>query len=210
MIKDEFPNVKLIESSDNLGFGKANNLAISQTNARYCFLLNTDTVLINNAVKILYDYMEKPENNDVGACGGQLYNNDLTLQHSVGEFDTLDKLYKKALGINFSFIIDRYKNIFKQKIVKHKATQNDSPYVFLSAYEPDFIIGADLMLRKSALNKAGVFDERFLCLEKKPNFVSESKKMGIRIVLFLNRVLSILVGLQRQNQISRLKLKKWF
>ena len=60
MIKEEFPAVKLIESPENLGFGRANNLAIKQSEAKYCFLLNTDTVLVNNAVKILFDFMEKP------------------------------------------------------------------------------------------------------------------------------------------------------
>jgi len=58
MIKEEFLGVKLIESPENLGFGRANNIAIKQSDAKYCFLLNTDTILINNAVKILFDYMD--------------------------------------------------------------------------------------------------------------------------------------------------------
>jgi len=47
MIKEEFPDVKLIESLENLGFGRANNIAIKQSDAKYCFLLNTDTVFID-------------------------------------------------------------------------------------------------------------------------------------------------------------------
>jgi len=89
MIKEEFPEIKLIESSENPGFGRANNIAIKQSDAKYCFLLNTDTVLVNNAVKILFDFMEKSENEDVGACGGQLYNSDMTLQNSIVDFDTI-------------------------------------------------------------------------------------------------------------------------
>lgn len=40
MIKEEFPQVKLIESNENLGFGRANNLAIRKSSAKYIFLLN--------------------------------------------------------------------------------------------------------------------------------------------------------------------------
>ena len=40
-------------SEENKGFGAANNQAIKHANAKYVFLLNTDTLLINNAVKIL-------------------------------------------------------------------------------------------------------------------------------------------------------------
>ena len=64
--------ITVIESKENLGFGRANNLGIKQSKGKYIFLLNSDTELINNAIKIFYDYME--ENKQVGVCGGNLYN----------------------------------------------------------------------------------------------------------------------------------------
>ena len=42
----------IIEPKENLGFGRANNLGIKQANGKYVFLLNSDTELINNAIKI--------------------------------------------------------------------------------------------------------------------------------------------------------------
>lgn len=182
MIKEEFPDVKLIESPENLGFGRANNIAIKQSDAKYCFLLNTDTVLVNNAVKILFDFMEKPENSDVGGCGGQLYNADMTLQDSVGEFDTLDKLRKKALGINLTEMFYRYKHIFKIRVLKHKETlKEDKSYALSEDYNPDFILGADLMLRKSALNKSGSFDERFFMFGEEAELCFRLRKNGFKI-----------------------------
>ena len=62
----------IIESKENLGFGRGNNLGIKQAKGKYIFLLNSDTELINNAIKIFYDYME--QNEQVGICGGNLYN----------------------------------------------------------------------------------------------------------------------------------------
>ena len=136
MVEEEFPSVNLIKSSENLGFGRANNLAIVQTQAKYAFLLNTDTVLLNNAVKILFDYMENPENAEVGVCGGQLYNADMSIQGSFGEFHTLEKLYKKSFGINFDRISIRYKKLFKKKVLK-----SASPAVGHDPSNPDYIIG---------------------------------------------------------------------
>lgn len=176
MIEREFPGVNLIKSPENLGFGRANNLAIEKTGAKYVFLLNTDTVLLNNAVKILFDFMEKPGNEDIGACGGQLYNSDMSLQGSVGEFFDLDKLYKKCIGINFTAIKHRNKKIFNRHVLKKDQQKRLSPY------EPDYIIGADLMLRKSALDKAGTFDERFFMFGEEAELCFRIRKNGYRIM----------------------------
>jgi hypothetical protein len=208
MIKEEFPEVKLIESPENLGFGRANNLAIKQSNAKYCFLLNTDTVLVNNAVKILFDFMEKPENFDVGGCGGQLYNPDMTLQHSVGEFDTLEKLRRKALGINFTPIICRYKHILKTKFKKQTETQKEKLLVYSQAYEPDFIIGADLMLRKSSLEKCGAFDEKFFMFGEEAELCFRFKKNGFKIKFVPESKIIHFGGASASKSNNQLKVEK--
>src|SRR5574344_1439981 len=51
--------IVFIESGSNLGFGKANNLGESFAQCKYLFLLNTDTILHNNAIKIFKDIYEK-------------------------------------------------------------------------------------------------------------------------------------------------------
>ncbi|OGI23272.1 MAG: hypothetical protein A2255_06135 [Candidatus Melainabacteria bacterium RIFOXYA2_FULL_32_9] len=178
MIKEEFPRVNLIESKENLGFGRANNLAIRKTDSKYVLLLNTDTVLVNNALKIMFDFMENPENTSVGACGGQLYNTDMTLQGSVGEFDTLPWLFKKCLGFNIISRKERFKEIFKKKLLKEKLYKLDQTN---DNYETDFIIGADMMLRKSALDTAGLFDERFFMFGEEAELCFRIKKNGYKI-----------------------------
>jgi GT2 family glycosyltransferase len=52
MIGAQFPAVHLIRSSENLGFGKANNIALREVRSKYVFLLNPDALLLNNAAKI--------------------------------------------------------------------------------------------------------------------------------------------------------------
>jgi len=71
MLKNEFPKVKLIESEKNVGFGRANNLGAEQATGKYLFLLNSDTILINNAVFFLFDFLEN--NPKAGICCGNLF-----------------------------------------------------------------------------------------------------------------------------------------
>jgi hypothetical protein len=82
MMKNEFPSIKLIESKENLGFGRANNLGARYATGKYLLLLNTDTLLINNAINILFDFMEKDTKQTIAACGGNLYNLDRTENYS--------------------------------------------------------------------------------------------------------------------------------
>ncbi|MEI7473366.1 MAG: glycosyltransferase family 2 protein [bacterium] len=146
MIKEEFPQVKLIESKENLGFGRGNNLAIEKSDAKYVFLLNTDTLLVNNAVKILFDNMEKPEYSHIGYCGGNLYDANMNYANSFGGFPCLKHLMYKTLGIRFFFNM-RY----------HLSEQSDRT----KPQDVQCVIGADLMIRKSVLDEVGAFDDRF-------------------------------------------------
>ena len=58
MLKRDFSQVILIENNANLGFGAANNRGLEVAKGKYIFYLNSDTVLLNNAVKIFFDYLE--------------------------------------------------------------------------------------------------------------------------------------------------------
>ena len=64
-IEQEFSNINIIKNPINSGFGSANNLAIKQAKGKYIFCLNTDTLLVNNAIKIMFDFMEKKENSKI-------------------------------------------------------------------------------------------------------------------------------------------------
>lgn len=86
MLRQDFQWVRLVESGENLGFGKANNLGMSVANGKYFFLLNSDTLLINNAVKHFFDYAES--NSDFGALGAILFGSDNKPCHSYGSFIT--------------------------------------------------------------------------------------------------------------------------
>jgi GT2 family glycosyltransferase len=205
MIRQEFPEVKLIESKENLGFGRANNLAMRQIDSKYIFLLNTDTLLLNNAIKILFDFMEDPANKDVGACGGQLFNADMTLQGSTGDFDRLDWLFKKAFGLNWMSRFNRYK--YKLKTNLDKSIQLSK---LSTERDVDFVIGADMFLRKEAINRSGLFDERFFMFAEEAELQFRIKKNGYRIIFNPNAEILHYGGGSVKNTNKRLQTEKLY
>jgi GT2 family glycosyltransferase len=150
MIAAEFPQARLLRSSVNLGFGPAVNRALREIRAGYVFLLNSDAVLLNNAAKIFHDFMEQPGHGKVAACGGGLYYEDMTPQPSFGNFPSAAcVLFEQAL-LNRLF-----KNYYRTKL----ATGVREHPAALQAV--DYLSGAALFLRRSALDEAGLFDEDF-------------------------------------------------
>ena len=97
MIRNEFPNVILVENNANLGFGKANNIGYRYANGRYILLLNSDTVLLNNAVKLFVDIIQQLPNN-IACLGCRLTGKDGGYVHSYGNYPTLwNELKRKPL-----------------------------------------------------------------------------------------------------------------
>ena len=58
MVKDLFPNVKLIENKENYGFSKGNNIGVSQAKGDYLCILNPDTVVAEDTFLKLLEFSE--------------------------------------------------------------------------------------------------------------------------------------------------------
>ena len=168
MIKTEFPQVNLIESKENLGFGRGNNLAFKEINAKYIFCVNTDTLLINNAPKILYDYMEA--NPQIGVCAGNLYKKSGEHNESFGQIETFKELVYRT------YKLDKLLNQRKVKLDWHN--QNDE------TKQVDYVSGADMMLRKEALDKAGYFDEDFFFYFEEAELQCRIRDLGYEIWVY--------------------------
>ena len=162
--------ITIIQSKENLGFGRANNLGIKQSKGKYIFLLNSDTELINNAIKIFYDYME--QNKQVGVCGGNLYNKNI-------EPATSYCMYKKSISSYIYWriiqIVSKLFAIFNKK--KFYCNFNYSNKV----KEVGYISGADMFIRKSALEKSGLFDEKIFMYDEDVDLNFKIRDCGFHI-----------------------------
>ena len=155
MIRAEFPQAILIENNANLGFGAANNRGLKIARGKYVFYLNSDTVLLNNAVKLFFDYWESsPEKDQIGALGAWLVHGDTYPAHSYGNFPTKKTIYMTFLRALLSSVVGQFAHIFK-KNMKNKKRDNLS---FSTIEVNGYITGADLFLKN---NQKAFFDERF-------------------------------------------------
>lgn len=187
MIKNKFPQVNLMENDKNLGFGSANNVAIKQAKGKYVFLLNTDTILINNAVKILFDYMEN--NPAVGATGGNLYDSQNNNVHSYGHFQTFKAKLVKTFNLGCFCPKEKIRNADKGDNKANKLK------------EVDIIVGANLFIRKSVLDEVGYFDEDFFLYDEESELQFRIKKAGYKIVINPESKIYHLEGKSSKNRV---------
>ncbi len=149
-LKREFPEIKVIESATNGGFARANNMAMRESRADYFFILNPDTILVNNAVKIFCDFMDQEENRNIACCGGNLYDEQMSPQIAFGNFPSLAEV---------AFKVFRLKKVFR-KYYREKLRAS-SEHMGDSVRTVDYVVGADMFIRKSVLDRIGLFDEDF-------------------------------------------------
>ncbi|MDR1199768.1 MAG: glycosyltransferase family 2 protein [Prevotellaceae bacterium] len=157
MLKDEFPNIMLVESPENLGFGRANNLGAKSATGKYLFLLNPDTVLLNNAIKILSDFMDN--NPEAGICGGNLYNEDKKPIHSYSRLPGIIQELKRLLLIPDT---DCFNNTRKPQKV-------------------GYVTGADLMIRSGVFNRQSGFDSDFFMYYEESELTYRVKREGYKV-----------------------------
>lgn len=150
MIKHEFPEVILIENNANLGFGAANNRGLQIAKGKYIFYLNSDTILLNNAVKIFFDYWENsPEKDTIGALGANLLNEKGEVIHSGGNLPTI----KNEISYFFKCVLSSL-GIKKIVLILGWKTKVYSHYVG----EIGYVTGADLFMLN---NDDAKYDEHY-------------------------------------------------
>ena len=148
MVRSAFPGVTLIVNDRNVGFARANNLGVERATGRYVLLLNSDTVLVNNAIQVLAEFLDKHPG--AAICGGCLVNADLTMQISYGSFPTFSQAVVDALFLN---------DLFPRAGFPNRGSY--PPASLTVPRKVDFIIGADILIRRDVIARMGLFDEEF-------------------------------------------------
>lgn len=163
MLQAEFPWVRLIESNKNLGFGKANNLGMKNALGKYFFLLNSDTILVNNAIKFFFDFAEN--NPRFGALGSILLDKNLNPCHSYGKFPTPGRSLKNVMA--------KYLRFLKEKSHLH-------PDKVEHPLEVEYITGADLWIPKEVYEKTGGFDPDYFMYFEESDWQLRMSKIGLK------------------------------
>jgi len=96
-----FPKITLIKSEKNLGFSRGNNLGIDSSNGEYILLLNSDTILINNAIDLSIARIKTDET--IGALSCQLVDKKGDIQQASYQFTSIFKLFACTLKLHLLF-----------------------------------------------------------------------------------------------------------
>ena len=178
MLKSSFPQVILIENNANLGFGAANNRGLAVAKGKYIFYLNSDTILLNNAVKIFFDYFEANGTKEkIGALGCNLLDADRNFLFSSGDFPDFDKILADALRAVYGLWKICIKKMLGQKMPEIKKNSLRMQKKFGSV---DFVSGAAFFLRNDKFAK---FDENIFLYTEEVDLQFQMKKSGLGRIL---------------------------
>ncbi len=146
------PNLKIIYSPNNLGFGGGNNLGAANATGELLFFLNNDTFFFENSLKILHDeFLEKSKKTKLGILQPRLYlNQERTIVQK-----TCSKTPKTREAPLVT--IPTLRKIFKSKNQKFYLTNRDRN----SDREVEVVCGAAMLIKTNTFEEIGKFDERF-------------------------------------------------
>jgi GT2 family glycosyltransferase len=164
-----YPAVRLIQNERNYGFGAAVNMGFKRTSGTYVLVLNPDIEVHPWSINKLVHYMESAP--DVGVCAPKLLNPDGTVQYSCRTYysvwtvllrrTVLGRLWPDHPAVRAHLMMD---------------------WDHESRREVDWVLGAALMLRRSALPAEGVMDERFFLYFEDVDLCLRLHKAGWKVV----------------------------
>ena len=196
-IEQKYPDIHIIQNTTNAGFGAANNIAIKQAAGKYILCLNTDIILNNNAIKLFFDFMEKEENQQTGACGAYLTDGDNEPTNCGG-------LLPDLLSLFWKFGFNRIFRNFDKKFFNGKITQKEK-YLFKNL---GYITGADLFIRKKVLDEIGLYDENFFMYYEDTDLCKRIKDKGYKLDLVSDAKIQHLEGKSTTDLLQKRKLSK--
>jgi len=171
LIREHFPQVRLIESGANLGFAGGVSIGIEASKGDYVLMLNPDTVVLEQAIDRLMAFAHRyPEH---GIWGGVTLNNDLSLntQHAWARPDFSSLLFS-ALGLSRLFVSSCFFNHV-----------NYGCWDRQSVREVDIISGCFFLTRRSIWNELGGFDPAFFMYAEEADFCLRAIQAGYQPVV---------------------------
>lgn len=166
---DSLPNVKLIKSETNLGFGKACNLGATQAESEFILFLNPDACVFPNTLPDVLNFMALPKNMNVGICGVQLVDEFGHVARCCSRFPSVKGIFSRVVGL------DRVlpgKGLFMFEW-DHATTR-----------QVDQVMGAFFLVRRSLFDALGGFDERFFVYFEEVDFSLRAKQHGFDSIYF--------------------------
>ncbi len=167
MLRQKYPDVKIIQNDHNVGLGKASNQGIQATNGRYVLLFNNDTLVDGPSLDALVDFMDKTP--DAGAVGGTLLNEDGSFQSAYGNFSTLWEEFMIATHLG-------------ERLHPGYPLHGQSDKV----EEVGWLSSACLLVRRAALDQVGLLDESYFIYGDEVDLQYRMQQAGWKVYFIPN------------------------
>lgn len=179
-IKKNFPMVDVIENTIKKGFASNHNQVIRQCNGKYILILNDDTLIVEDAVDRMVDFMEcHPE---AGVVGCKLLNSDGSLQPSTYGLPTIPKILMDLSGIKRVIPNNEFTRRWISKTLRHIMPREFARFwKHDTISEVESVKGACMVIRKSALDDVGLMDETTLVYGEELEWHIRFQKKGWKI-----------------------------
>jgi hypothetical protein len=167
--------IKVIENKKNLGFGQAHNKGMKISKGKYLLLLNSDTILENNFLPEMIEWMDN--NPKVGVSSCSLVNIDGGMQGTGGYFPTLLRVISWMTIQDLPFVDAIIKPFHP---MKDKSFDKGNKF-YRSEKELDWVTGAFFLLRRSAFEEVGYFDEDYFMYTEEVDYCFRLKERNWRV-----------------------------
>lgn len=186
--KNLFPEIILIKSKVNCGFSKGNNLGIEVARGDYILLLNSDTILLNNAIDLAYNKLVS--DNTIGVLSCQMLDEKGQIQKSNFRHGSIGNLLWSATRL--------------YKLLPALKSANYDPN---SEYEADWVLGAFFFFPKSILKifPNQKLPETFFMYVEDEEWCYLIKKSGKKVLYFPDSKIAHFSG----GSSSELSSQKW-
>ncbi len=169
LLEPLFPEVTFIASKDNLGFGRANNLGFDISKGRYILILNPDTLLNEDTLDTMFEYMENKSH--IGISGCKVLNGDGTFQLACRRgFPTPWAAFSKLFGLQKIFpnskLFAQYNQTFR--------SVDETYYI-------DAVIGAFMFARADVIKEVKGFDPEFFMYGEDLDLCFRVQQAGYKI-----------------------------
>jgi GT2 family glycosyltransferase len=172
LVKKKYPEAIVIENDKNIGFSKANNIALKQATGKYILILNPDTVLEESTFDKIINFINT--NSGTGAVTSKLILTN-------GQLDSACRRSFPVPSVAIPRMLGLSKLFPKSKAFgKYNLTYLDDD----KTYEVDAICGAFMFIPKVVLDKVGYFDEDYFMYGEDLDLCYRIKKAGYRIFYY--------------------------
>ena len=167
-VRERFPQVRIVQT-ENRGLAAGWNRGIAETDAEHVLVLNADAWLVEHALARLVEAADRHPR--AAAVGPRLLNPDGTLQRSVRGYPTLWRLATEYLYLRKLAPGSRALNAFYGAGFDHESER-----------EVEWVMGACFLLRRSAYEEVGPFDERYFLFSEEVDWMRRAADVGWNVV----------------------------